>query len=90
MQTGAKLHACRTMPETTVQKQKLLSRYNSSFSIATCTSPAQWRSMNLHSFVNRAQCLANPVTKKQQRKQPKTKTVVIESQWQKPLTKHKN
>jgi hypothetical protein len=44
----------------------------------------------LSNFVNRAQCLASPVPKKQQEKQPKTETVVIESQWQKPLSKPKN
>ena len=69
---------------------KIAFRYNASFSIGPCTFHAQWCSMNLHCFVNRAQCLASPVTKKQQQKQPKTKTVVIESQWQKPLTQHKN
>jgi hypothetical protein len=90
MQTGAKLHACRTMPETIVQTQKLLSRYKTSFSIATCTSPAQWCSMNLHGFVNRNQLPQSSVQRKQLQKQPKTKTVVIESQWQKPLTQHKN
>jgi len=42
----------------------------------------------LSNFVNSAQCLASPVPKKQQQKQPKTKTVDIESQWQKPLSKH--
>jgi hypothetical protein len=44
----------------------------------------------LSKFVNSAQCLTSSVPKKQQEKQPKTKTVVIESQWQKPLTQHKN
>jgi hypothetical protein len=78
------------MPETTVQTQKLLSRYNSSFSIAACTFPAQWCSMDLHSFANRAQLPRSSVQRKQLQKQPKTKTVVIESQWQKPLKQHKN
>jgi hypothetical protein len=41
-------------------------------------------------LLNGAQCLASPVTKKQQRKKPKTKTVVIESQCQKPLSNRKN
>jgi hypothetical protein len=44
----------------------------------------------LSNFVNRAQCLARPVSKKQQGKQPKTKTVDIETQWQKPLAQTKN
>ena len=69
---------------------KIAFRYNASFSIGPCTFHAQWCSMNLHCFVNRAQCLASPVTKKQQQKQPKTKTVDIETQWQKPLSKLKN
>jgi hypothetical protein len=34
--------------------------------------------------------LASPVTKKQLVEQSKTKTVVIESQWQEPLTQRKN
>jgi hypothetical protein len=41
-------------------------------------------------FVNSAQCLASSVTKKQQQNQPKTKTVDIESQKQKRLSKPKN
>jgi hypothetical protein len=34
--------------------------------------------------------LASPVSKKQQEKQPETKTVDIQSQKQKPLSNHKN
>jgi hypothetical protein len=44
----------------------------------------------LSNSVNRAQLPQSPFPKKQQRKQPKTKTVDIETQWQKPLTQHKN
>ncbi len=47
-------------------------------------------SMNLHNCVNRAQLPQSPVPKKQQQKQPKTKTADIATQWQKPLTQHKN
>jgi hypothetical protein len=46
--------------------------------------------MHLHGFVNGAQLPQSSVQKKQQEKQPKTETVDIESQWQKPLTQHKN
>jgi hypothetical protein len=35
----------------------------------------------LSNFVNRAQCLASSLPKKQQEEQPQTETVVIESQW---------
>jgi hypothetical protein len=45
--------------------------------------------MNLHGFVNGAQLPQSPVPKKQQQKQPKTKTADIDTQWQKPLSKHK-
>jgi hypothetical protein len=44
----------------------------------------------LSNFVNSAECLASPAAKKQQQKQPKTKTVDIESQKQKPMSKPKN
>jgi len=43
----------------------------------------------LSNFVNRAQCLISSVPKKQPAKQPKTKTVDIETQCRKPLTQHK-
>jgi hypothetical protein len=46
--------------------------------------------MDLHGFLNRAQLPQSPVQRKQLPKKPKTKTVVIETQWQKPLSNHKN
>jgi hypothetical protein len=46
--------------------------------------------MNLHGLLNRAQCLASSVSRKQLQKQPETKTVDIDTQWQNPLTQHKN
>jgi hypothetical protein len=46
---------------------------------------AQGLSMNLHAFVNGGQLSPKPVPKKQQRKQPKTKTVDIDTQWQKTI-----
>ncbi len=50
----------------------------------------QWCSMDLHGSLNRAQCLATSVPRKQKRKQPKTKTVGIEYSRAKPLTQHTN
>ena len=47
------------------------------------------RLADLHGLVNRAQLPQSSVQRKQQQKQPKTKTVVIETQCQKPLTPQK-